>query len=323
MTKLFLAASLAACVANAPASAPTPDDPAMPSVAQPNQPVHVVAVHYEAQSTGYWCGPTATDIALSARIAPPGQSALATELGTTTNGTDKIDYVTNVLNQNLHATWFTTRQMPDDPPSQAQRDLLWHDMTRAVDDGFAFVANIVAPPSNHPPGYPNTTIYHYFTVAGYNSDTRQAFIADPADFGGNQEYWISFYQLATLIPPKGYTALADCARDAVVGEIATKYDALGGCNSIVGPPITEERGTPDGIGRYSVFEKGSIYWTPSLGAHEVNGRIRDAWASAGWEAGRLGYPISDEYADGDGRRSDFEHGFIHWSAATDTTTISP
>jgi len=306
---------------------PESDPPPPPTKSAQQQPVaqpqHVVNVRYEIQSTGYWCGPTATDIALSARMTPPGQSTLANELGTTTNGTDTIIYVTNVLNQNLHATWYATRQMPNDPPTQAQRDLLWHDLTRSVDDGFAFVANIVAPPSNHPPGYPNTTIYHYFTVAGYNSDTREVFIADPADFQGNQEYWLTFDQFATLIPPKGYTALADCARDAVGGDIATKYDALGGCTSVLGPPITDERGTPDGVGRFTAFEKGSIYWTPSLGAHEVHGRILQAWAGQGWETGGLGYPISDEYADGDGRRNDFQHGFIHWSATTDTTTIGP
>jgi LGFP repeat/Peptidase_C39 like family len=289
--------------------------------ANTSDPWRVLAVHYEAQKTGYWCGPTATEIALSARISPPGQAALANQLGTTTNGTDWIGQVTGVLNNNLGAGWYVTREMPNDPPTQAQRDLLWHDLVRSIDDGFAFVANIVAPPSNHPPGYPNTTIYHYFSVIGYNPGTREAYIADPADFGGHTEYWLSFDQLATLIPPKGYTALADCTRDAVIGEIASKYDALGGCTSPLGPPITEERGTPDGVGRYSVFEKGSIYWTPSLGAHEVHGRIRDAWAQIGWEAGRLGYPISDEYAEGDGRRSDFEHGYIHWSAATDTTRV--
>jgi hypothetical protein len=280
-------------------------------------------VTYEVQRTSYWCGPTATDMALSVRIAPPGQAALASQLGTTTNGTDWIGQVTGVLNNNLHAGWYVTRELPNDPPTQPQRDLLWSDLTRAIDDGFPLVVNIVAPPSNHPPGYPNTTIYHYIAVAGYNADTRQAWIADSADFGGHQEYWLPFDQLATLVPPKGYTALADCARDAVGGQILSKYDSLGGCSSLLGPPITEERGAPDRVGRYSVFEHGSIYWTPTLGAHEVHGRIRDAWAAAGWETGGLGYPTSDEYVDGDGRRNDFEHGYIHWSPATDTATIGP
>jgi hypothetical protein len=109
---------------------------------------------------------------------------------------------------------------------------------------------------------------------------------------------------------------------AVVGEIERKYLALGGCSSFLGAPYTEERGTPDGVGRYSVFAEGSIYWTPALGAHEVHGRIRDAWADTGWEAGALGYPVSDEYAVTGGRRSDFQHGSITWAADTDTSTVT-
>ncbi len=67
-----------------------------------------------------------------------------------------------------------------------------------IDNGFPLVANIVAPPTNHPPGYPSDrTIYHYFTVIGYNADTRQVYVADPASFGGNQLYWLTFDQLAT------------------------------------------------------------------------------------------------------------------------------
>ncbi len=107
-----------------------------------------------------------------------------------------------------------------------------------------------------------------------------------------------------------------------VGAIDEKYRALGGCSSILGAPIRSETGTPDTVGRYSVFERGSIYWTPALGAHEVHGRIRDKWKELGWEAGQLGYPISDEYAVSDGRRSDFEHGSITWTQATDTFAVT-
>jgi hypothetical protein len=109
---------------------------------------------------------------------------------------------------------------------------------------------------------------------------------------------------------------------AVVGEIERKYLALGGCTSILGAPFSEERGTPDTVGRYSVFTEGSIYWTPALGAWEVHGRIRDAWGESGWEVGPLGYPISDEVAVDGGRRSTFQHGSITWTAATDETAIT-
>ena len=104
----------------------------------------------------------------------------------------------------------------------------------------------------------------------------------------------------------------------VAGEIDRKYRTLGGCTSVLGIPISEELATPDGVGRYSVFERGSIYWTPATGASEVHGAIRDAWAALGWETGSLGYPITDETTapDGAGRYNVFERGSIYWSPQT-------
>ncbi|MCX4679617.1 C39 family peptidase [Streptomyces sp. NBC_01433] len=168
---------------------------------------HWLQIDYQVQETGYWCGPAATRIALSARTAPPGQGELARQLGTTEAGTDHIGQVTGVLNANLGGGWYETKEMPNDPPTQAQRDLLWSDIVLDIDRNYPLVANIVAPPGNQPPGYPSDqTIYHYFTVFGYDEVDRTVLIADPASFSGNQIYWISFDQLATLIPPKGYSA---------------------------------------------------------------------------------------------------------------------
>ncbi|WNI21073.1 C39 family peptidase [Streptomyces sp. ITFR-16] len=168
---------------------------------------HWLDIDYQVQETGYWCGPAATRIALSARIAPPSQADLARQLGTTEAGTDHIGQVTGVLNANLGGGWYETKEMPNDPPTQAQRDLLWYDVVFDIDRNYPLVTNIVAPPGNQPPGYPsNQTIYHYFTVIGYDDADRTVLIADPASFSGNQIYWLSFDQLATLIPPKGYSA---------------------------------------------------------------------------------------------------------------------
>jgi uncharacterized protein with LGFP repeats len=117
---------------------------------------------------------------------------------------------------------------------------------------------------------------------------------------------------------KGSTGTRCGNSPAAVGEIEKKYLALGGCTSVLGAPIADEAGAPDGVGRYSVFEKGSIYWTPSLGAFEVHGLIRDEWKAAGWEVGILGYPITDETGtpDGVGRYNVFEKGSIYWSPST-------
>jgi len=107
----------------------------------------------------------------------------------------------------------------------------------------------------------------------------------------------------------------------VGGDIAAKYNALGGAAGFLGPAITEERVTPDGVGRYNHFRNnGSIYWTPSTGAHEVHGRILDLWASRGWELSPLGYPTSDEMPDPIGRRSNFQDGYILYNASTGVAT---
>lgn len=164
-------------------------------------------VDYQVQETGYWCGPAATRIALSARTAPPSQAELAAQLGTHKGGTDHISQITGVLNAHLGTRWYATKEMPDDPPTREQKDLLWSDIVFGIDSGYPLVTNIVAPPGNQPPGYPkDRTVYHYFTVIGYDDASETVLIADPASFGGHQVYWLSFDQLATLIPPKGYAA---------------------------------------------------------------------------------------------------------------------
>jgi peptidase C39-like protein len=176
-----------------------------PAGAYSTQGLRTLSIDFQYQQTGYWCGPAATRIALSARISPPSQQELANQLGTTTNGTDWIGQVTGVLNNRLNTGYYETKEMPNDPPTQAQRDLLWYDIQYDIDRGYAIVANIVAPAGNHPPGYPNYTIWHYFTVIGYDTSDSTVLIADPAGFGP-ATYWLTFNQLATLIPPKGYSA---------------------------------------------------------------------------------------------------------------------
>ncbi|MFI0914205.1 hypothetical protein [Streptomyces abikoensis] len=105
----------------------------------------------------------------------------------------------------------------------------------------------------------------------------------------------------------------DCEQ-LVQGAIREKYQSLGGKDSPLGCPTTEERTTPDGRGRFNHFQGGSIYWTPTTGAHPVWGLIRDKWAASGWEKGKLGYPLTDELTnpDNQGKRQQFEGGTYYW-----------
>jgi hypothetical protein len=104
----------------------------------------------------------------------------------------------------------------------------------------------------------------------------------------------------------------------VHGAIRGKWASLGWEKSFLGYPVTDETGTPDGIGRYNHFQGGSIYWTAQTGAFEVHGAIRDKWASLGWEKSPLRYPVTDETGtpDGKGRYNHFQYGSIYWTSST-------
>ncbi len=103
----------------------------------------------------------------------------------------------------------------------------------------------------------------------------------------------------------------------VCGAIRDKYNSLGGPNSFLLWPTSNEMGNPDGVGKRSTFQNGPIYWSPDGGAHPVANHFFAAWQRNGWEAGRLGYPTSDEIVNPDpvapiGRRQYFQGGTIYW-----------
>ncbi|MFF2086498.1 alpha/beta hydrolase-fold protein [Nocardia sp. NPDC058176] len=94
------------------------------------------------------------------------------------------------------------------------------------------------------------------------------------------------------------------------GFILDKYAELGFENSPLGFPAAEEEPLKD-FGRYAKFEGGNIYWSPLSGAWSVrNGALADAWGAQGFENGRLGYPVSDEFTVPGGTQQNFQTGFI-------------
>ncbi len=114
---------------------------------------------------------------------------------------------------------------------------------------------------------------------------------------------------------------AETGAHFVMGAIREKWKTLG-WERYFGYPTTDETGTPDGVGRYNHFSRvGSIYWTPSTGAYEVHGWIRERWAGLGWETG-LGYPVTDETwtPQGSGKYNHFRKGneehSIYWRFGT-------
>ena len=90
---------------------------------------------------------------------------------------------------------------------------------------------------------------------------------------------------------------------------------MGAADGFLGLPLTNESSLTDGQGKFSHFQRGSIFWHPSTGAHGIHGEIRNHWQTLGWEKSWLGYPLSDEVGlqdHDDGRVSSFQHGAIYW-----------
>jgi hypothetical protein len=85
------------------------------------------------------------------------------------------------------------------------------------------------------------------------------------------------------------------------------YRGFGQDRGLLGPPVTWERPTADGVGRYQHYQRGSVFWHPTTGAWEVHGLVRQRWIQVGADLGPLGYPTSHETApaDGVGRYSAF------------------
>ena len=104
----------------------------------------------------------------------------------------------------------------------------------------------------------------------------------------------------------------------VHGEIAERWQAVGGERSFLGLPTTDEQrldGPTGDAGGFAHFECGSVYWTARHGAAIVHGMVRDIWALLGWERSSLGVPVADVIVDpATGAMSGcFEHGTIAWS----------
>jgi hypothetical protein len=164
------------------------------------------------QDTYYDCGPASCQVVLNGKGIIVDEGTLCQQIGTTENGTDDISWIQPVINSYLPDAQFATTYMPDDPPSQSQKDALWAAITNCIDAGYGFVMNWVAPPSNYPigikgstsPSYGGGTVFHYLSCMGYDDNPQQRALWITDSGFSPFEYWCAFDQVATLIPPKGY-----------------------------------------------------------------------------------------------------------------------
>lgn len=98
----------------------------------------------------------------------------------------------------------------------------------------------------------------------------------------------------------------------ILGGISAAWLSMGGPNSGLGYPTSNEVAGLTGGGAKQYFQYGEIVWSPSAGTRIITGGIRSAWVGQGSEAGRLGYPTTNEYGIISGRAQDFQGGRITW-----------
>jgi hypothetical protein len=151
---------------------------------------------------------------------------------------------------------------------------------------------------------------HYYAVGGSTSPLG-------ATVGG--EYGVHGGVGANFTGGRMYASSATGAH-YVRGAILTKYLALHGTAGFLGFPTSDELAAAGG-GRYSSFTGGIVVWSTSTGARYVRGAILTKYLALHGTAGRLGYPVTDEYAVAAGMESEFRGGWITRSAATGRVTV--
>lgn len=155
------------------------------------------------------------------------------------------------------------------------------------------------------------------------------------DMGLPSDAWIFHrdYQPGEKIDPAGFTKEWFASEvnkyyngggsvAPVKGDIAIKRDQ----SPWLGKKLIaeEEWVTPDKIGRFTPYENGSIYWTPATKACALSKEMLDKYATVGYEAGFLKYPITDvaDSASGKGRYQIFQGGSMYWTEKNGTRIVT-
>jgi hypothetical protein len=212
------AAPEAAATASTQAPAPATSSPAaQPSTAAPAKPKVKKATtvsapaakdlkfDFQYQINGYYCGPAATRMAASTRIAPPSQDTIAMAMGTTTNGTNSAADTTAELNRLENTDFYHTTFIPAGGATTSAIAELEKNAVHAISNGYGIVANIVGSAQDSSGGFHEYDGGHYIAVIGYSDNGRSIHIADPAGEGADT-YWMSASTLANWMSSRGYSS---------------------------------------------------------------------------------------------------------------------
>lgn len=155
-------------------------------------------------------------------------------------------------------------------------------------------------------------LYGGYVQSGYPTSPEQC---DLVNSGCEQ----SFGSLRIL-----WSAASGAAGVWTPGAIGAAYAGFGAESSWLGYPTTRETCGLKAGGCFQMYQRGAIIWSPDSGARTSHGGIRSAWASAGFENGRFGYPVSDEICGqpASGCLQQFQSGVIYWSSQTGANGVN-
>ena len=141
-------------------------------------------------------------------------------MGTSEDGTPHIGLLADFLNTKAHHAQWEAVWMSNDPATPAECEQFWTDLKANINAGFPMPANWVSPEGNHPvavsptggdpgpsPGYYGT-IFHYLVYTGLAETERGRFIHVTDSGFSPWQYWVTWEQACTLMPPKGYVKAA-------------------------------------------------------------------------------------------------------------------
>jgi hypothetical protein len=178
---------------------------AEPKKAQKKAPARVELYYqYGVQTTGWYCGPAAARMALSARGIFPSQDDLASRFGTTVNGTDSAADIVPVLNAMTRTSHYHTTLMPSHV-GKAQAERLRADVVRSISQGFPVVIAVGGTGTDlngNSYSYPGG---HYIALVGYRDNGTRVKIADSAN-PNTPSYWMSTARLAQWAAVRSYAS---------------------------------------------------------------------------------------------------------------------
>jgi len=101
----------------------------------------------------------------------------------------------------------------------------------------------------------------------------------------------------------------------VTGIYASVWASYGSESGRLGLPAAPEVCGLVNRGCFQKFSGGSIYWSAGNGAYAVYSGYAQMWNQYGKEAGRLGYPLSNEQCglSGSGCVQVFQGGYVYWA----------